>query len=58
MASWLRRGKEADSVGQATSRVRAIAIALAVVFAASLLFSIIETARSQPTAYFVTPTRA
>jgi len=58
VASWLRRGKEADSVGQTTARVRAIAIALAVVFAASLLFSIIETARSQPTAYFVTPTRA
>ncbi|MFK4790859.1 acyltransferase family protein [Microbacterium sp. ZW T5_56] len=31
---------------------------LVVVFVASLVFSILETARSQPSAYFVTPTRA
>lgn len=37
---------------------RAIASALAVVFVASLAFSIFETARSQPSAYFITPTRA
>ena len=35
-----------------------IAIVLAVVFAASLLWSIVETARSQPSAYFITTTRA
>lgn len=36
----------------------AIAIALTVVLAMSLAFSIYETVRSQPSAYFITPTRA
>ncbi len=35
-----------------------IGAALVVVFATSLAFSVIETARSQPSAYFVTTTRA
>lgn len=37
---------------------RAIGIALSAVFVISLAYSIYETARSQPSAYFVTPTRA
>jgi len=37
---------------------RAIAIALGAVFIGSLAYSIFETARSQPSAYFITPTRA
>jgi len=49
-ASKIRRSDE-------TNR-RAIGIALSVVFIASLAYSIFETARSQPSAYFVTPTRA
>lgn len=40
------------------SNQRAIWIALSAVFVLSLAFSIYETARSQPSAYFVTPTRA
>lgn len=37
---------------------RAVFIVLAIVFLGSLLFSITETARSQPSAYFITTTRA
>ena len=37
---------------------RAIGLALLTVFVASLTYSIYETAQSQPSAYFVTPTRA
>ena len=40
------------------SGVRAVVTVLAVVAAASFVFSVVETARSQPSAYFVTPTRA
>jgi len=40
------------------SGVRAVASVLAVVAVASFVFSVVETARSQPSAYFVTPTRA
>lgn len=36
----------------------AVAIALTAVFVASLTYSILETANSQPSAYFITPTRA
>lgn len=36
----------------------AVVVALALVFAASFAFSIVETARSQPSAYFLTTTRA
>lgn len=47
----------AAKVGKTTPRA-AVMMALAVVFAASLTFSILETARSQSSAYFVTTTRA
>ena len=40
------------------ARKAAIAWALVVVFGVSLAYSVIETARSQPSAYFVTTTRA
>jgi peptidoglycan/LPS O-acetylase OafA/YrhL len=40
------------------SRRRAILVAVACVFGASLAFSVYETAVSQSSAYFVTPTRA
>ena len=37
---------------------KVLATVLAVVFVTSLVFSVVETARSQPSAYFITPTRA
>ncbi|MFB7894110.1 acyltransferase family protein [Microbacterium sp. NPDC056044] len=41
-----------------TSRLLVISITLAIVFAASLAFSVWETATNPPFAYFITPTRA
>lgn len=43
---------------QRVSRRNAIIAVLLVVFTTSLAYSVIETARSQPSAYFITPTRA
>lgn len=43
---------------QVISSRSAVRVALSVVFVASLSYSIIETARVQPVAFFVTPTRA
>ena len=45
-------------VARRRAPVRAIAIALGLVAIASLAFSVAETAHSQPSAYFITPTRA
>lgn len=42
----------------AATKRTAIAAVLGAVFVLSLAFSILETARSQPSAYFITPTRA
>ena len=47
----------ASTAGSAATR-RGILFALLFVFVASLAFSIFETARSQPSAYFITTTRA
>ncbi|WP_091231789.1 acyltransferase family protein [Microbacterium sp. 3J1] len=49
-----RRSARATTV---TTR-RAVLLVLLLVFIASLVFSIVETARSQPSAYFITTTRA
>ncbi|WP_449283284.1 acyltransferase family protein [Leucobacter sp.] len=48
----------AASRSSRTSPRTAVAVALVLVLGASLAFSVIETARSQPSAYFITTTRA
>lgn len=55
---WLLPSKKAGSDSRSTAISSAIAVALAAVFVASLTYSILETANSQPSAYFMTPTRA
>lgn len=52
------RQKDSSRARRKSLNVRAIAIALGIVFGASMVFSVLETARSQPSAFFVTPTRA
>jgi peptidoglycan/LPS O-acetylase OafA/YrhL len=52
---WLRSGDE--QVDRSESLI-AIAVALGLIALGSLAFSIVATARSQPVAYFITPTRA
>lgn len=54
----VRRSPESRQVPTRLSVRRAVFIVLLAVFAASLLFSVVETARSQPSAYFITTTRA
>lgn len=60
LSMWLHNRKpgHASAGRNRMIRRRAIVAALLIVFALSLAFSIYETAVSQPTAYFVTTTRA
>lgn len=55
-----RRARRDDAVVLTSASVvrRAVLAVLLLVFVLSLLFSIVETARSQPSAYFITTTRA
>ncbi|OAN41282.1 acyltransferase family protein [Microbacterium sp. H83] len=52
------RGEIAGRTSHGGTTRRAVLAALLLVFVASLVFSIVETARSQPSAYFITTTRA
>ncbi|MBL5974849.1 MAG: acyltransferase [Candidatus Leucobacter sulfamidivorax] len=49
-----KASRRMPSIGRST---RPYLVAISLVFAASLLYSIYETAHSQPVAYFITPTR-
>lgn len=53
---WTRTSDE--QADRSKSMLLAIAVALSLVAVGSLVFSIFETAQSQPLAYFITPTRA
>lgn len=55
-AMWIT-AKLVKSAATPSGRRISIAVVLLLVFAASLLFSIVETARSQQSAYFITTTR-
>jgi len=59
--AWRRRRARRDDSASPSSAVvarRAVFVVLVLVFVLSLVFSIVETARSQPSAYFITTTRA
>jgi peptidoglycan/LPS O-acetylase OafA/YrhL len=57
-AGWVVRRRGMAPSAHARVSIASIAIALGVVALGSFVFSILETARSQPSAFFITPTRA